>query len=54
MAELLNSSSYHKPGAYIGQLIVPTTGSLATNARIPVMIGKSSRYMLSSNAEVIR
>ena len=54
MAELLNSSSYHKSGAYIGQLIVPTTGSLATNARIPVMIGKSSRYMLSSNAEVIR
>lgn len=54
MSELLYSSAYHKPGTYIGQLITASTGSLPEVARIPVMIGSGSRYMLSSNAEVTR
>ena len=54
MAQLLYTSSYKKPGVYIGQIIEPGTGSLGTASRIPVMIGKGSRYAQASNSAVVR
>lgn len=54
MAQLLYSSSYKKPGVYIGQIIEPSGDSIATAARIPCMIGKGSRYAQASNSAVVR
>lgn len=54
MAQLLYSSSYKKPGVYIGQIIEPSADSIGTAARIPVMIGKGSRYAQASNKAVVR
>lgn len=54
MAQLLYSSAYKKPGVYIGQIIEPSGDSIATAARIPVMIGKGSRYAQASNSAVVR
>lgn len=53
MAELLYTSKYVKPGAYIGQVITPSS-SVATALRIPTAIGKGSKYALSKNASVVR
>lgn len=53
MAELLYTSKYVKPGAYIGEVITPSS-SVATALRIPAAIGKGSKYALSKNASVVR
>jgi hypothetical protein len=53
MAELLYTSKYVKPGAYIGEVITPSS-SVATALRIPTAIGKGSKYALSKNASVVR
>jgi hypothetical protein len=54
MAQLLYSSTYKKPGVYIGQIIEPSADSIGTAARIPVMIGKGSRYAQATNKAVVR
>lgn len=54
MAQLLYSSSYKKPGVYIGQIIEPSANSIGTASRIPVMIGKGSRYAQATNSAVVR
>jgi len=54
MAELLYTTKYVKPGAYIGQLIEPSSTDLPSAARIPTAIGKGSRLAQSSNAVVTR
>jgi len=54
MAQLLYSSTYKKPGVYIGQIIEPSADSIGTAPRIPVMIGKGSRYAQATNRAVVR
>ena len=54
MAQLLYSTTYKKPGVYIGQIIEPSADSIGTASRIPVMIGKGSRYAQASNKAVVR
>lgn len=54
MAQLLYTTSYKKPGVYIGQIIEPSADSIGLAARIPVMIGKGSRYAQATNSAVVR
>jgi len=50
----LVTQRYLKPAAYIGQLITPNGGTLTGNPRIPLYVGKGSRYMLARNSAIRR
>ena len=49
-----NTNRYLRPGAYIGQLIEPGTGTPPDFARIPTLVGKGSRLARVENLTITR